>query len=206
MLGADDLAHVRSLIARENFVDGRETSTLAGKHNTQLPLDSAIAREAGELILQRLADHEAFQLMAHPRRILPPMFSKYEPGMTYPPHVDAAVMDDCRTDLAMTLFLSDLSSYGGGDLVVDTGNGERRYRLPAGDAVVYLASNLHGVAPVTFGARVAAVTWMQSLVRDPVKREILCDLGAAVTGLAETPYGARLRCSYQNLLRHWAEV
>jgi PKHD-type hydroxylase len=206
VLAPDDLARVRSLIAGGDFVDGRGTSTLLGKRNTQLSPDSAAAQDAGSLILERLADNEAFRLRAHPRRVLAPLFSRYEPGMTYPEHVDVAVMDDCRTDLAMTIFLSDLASYGGGELVVDTGNGERRYRLAAGDAVVYPASTLHSVSPVTFGVRVAAVTWVQSLVREPSKRDILYDLGCAASSLAETPYGPRLRCSYQNLLRLWAEV
>jgi PKHD-type hydroxylase len=205
-LDADDLARIRSLIASEDFVDGRGTSTLVGKNNTQLPPDSPIAREAGALILERLADNETFQMRALPRRILAPLFSRYEVGMTYPEHVDTAVMNDCRTDLAMTIFLSDLASYGGGELVVDTGNGERRYRLAAGDAVVYPASTLHSVSPVTFGVRIAAVTWMQSLIRDPLRREVLYDLGSAASGLADTSYGARLRCSYQNLLRLWGEV
>lgn len=206
ILEADDLHRVRSLLASEQFVDGRSTSTLTGKNNLQLPPGSQASRDAGTLILERLAEHPTFQLGVHPRSILPPLFSKYEVGMSYPEHVDSAIMEGCRTDLAMTLFLSDLHSYSGGELVVDTGNGTRRYRLKAGDAIVYPATTLHYVAPVVSGARLVAVTWAQSMIRDSSKRQILYDLSSAIATLGDGPYVARLRCSYNNLLRLWAEV
>jgi PKHD-type hydroxylase len=206
LLSADDLAAVRAIVESGTFVDGRETSTLTDKRNVQLPLDSPAADRAGALILDRLLDNETFQSAALPRQVVPPRFSRYEIGMGYPAHVDSATMGACRTDLAMTVFLSDLDRYDGGDLVVDTGNGERRYRLPAGDAILYPASTLHSVAPVTAGTRLVAVTWVQSLVRDPLGREILTDLALSAARLSATPYGPRLRRSYHNLLRLWAET
>jgi PKHD-type hydroxylase len=206
VLSQDDLAQIKALIDSETFVDGRESSTAVGKNNLQLPAGQQAAEVAGALVADRLAGSELFQLAVLPRHILTPMFSKYEVGMTYPEHVDNAVMDGCRTDMAVTVFLADPASYGGGELAVDTGNGMRRYRLPAGDAIVYPASTIHHVVPVTFGVRLAAVTWVQSMIRDGAKRAVLYDLGCALASLGDSHLGPRLRRSYQNLLRKWAET
>jgi PKHD-type hydroxylase len=206
VLDENGLSRIRALLATEEFTDGRQTSTVLGKNNTQLSFESPPAQAAGELISNQLLQNEMFAQAAYPHRILPFTFSKYEVGMSYPQHVDSAVMDSYRTDIALTVFLSDLDSYGGGELVIETGNGERRYRLAAGDAVVYPASTLHCVAPVVFGTRLVAVSWVQSLVRDPLKRQVLYDLGCSVASLSDSAFGARLRRSYQNLLRLWAEA
>jgi PKHD-type hydroxylase len=206
VLTTSDISYIHSLIAMEKFVDGRATSTLSSKNNLQLPAESEAARLAGRLVLDRLSAHPIFAKAVYPRCILPPLFSKYEIGMTYPEHVDNTMMDGCRTDVSVTLFLSDLASYTGGELVVDTGNGERQYRLPAGNAIAYPSTRLHYVAPVTSGVRVAAVTWVQSMIRDASKREVLFGLYSATPSLSGTCYAGRLRCSYQNLLRMWAEV
>jgi PKHD-type hydroxylase len=115
-------------------------------------------------------------------------------------------MDGIRTDVALTLFLSDKDAYEGGDLVVDSATGVRRYRLDSGDAIAYPATTVHHVARVTRGVRLVSVLWVQSLVRDPGQREILYDLGLAMRSLAESSCGLRLRRSYWNLLRLWAET
>src|SRR5207302_1943505 len=145
------------MISAEPFVDGRVTSTLLGKRNLQLPVESPAAQAAGAVVLRRLHGHEVFQHAVHPSFLHPPLFSRYEPGMEYPDHVDNAVMGGHRNDVSVTVFLSGTDTYEGGELVVDTGNGYRSYRLPAGDAVAYPSSTLHHVAPVTRGVRLAAV-------------------------------------------------
>jgi PKHD-type hydroxylase len=206
VLSADDIDRIKELIASERFVDGRATSVLTAKKNLQLPVDSRAAREAGDLVCARLQSHETFNLAVHPFLVHPPLFSLYEPGMEYPDHVDAALMGGLRTDVAVTLFLSERSTYDGGELVVDTGNGIRRYALEAGDAIAYPASTIHHVAEVTRGARLAAVLWVQSTVRDPAKREVLYNLAVAMRNLADTACGPRLNRSYWNLLRLWAET
>jgi PKHD-type hydroxylase len=202
----NDLARINSLISTAAYVDGRTTSVVAGKKNLQLPIDSEAARKAGEIVVERLRAHDTFNMAVHPLAIHAPLFSRYEIGMEYPDHIDVATMGGIRTDVAVTLFLSDKESYDGGDLVVDTGNGMRYYRLDAGDAIVYPASTVHHVAQVKRGIRVAAVTWVQSLVRDPLKREILYDLALSMRSLEQTSCGPRLGRSYWNLIRLWAET
>ena len=103
VLSADDLAQVYALIAQETFVDGRATSTLTGKNNLQLPVGSSGAQAAGTLVLERLRAHPSFESAVHPRFVFPPLISRYELGMEYPDHVDAAIMDDRRADVAVTV-------------------------------------------------------------------------------------------------------
>jgi PKHD-type hydroxylase len=205
VLPVKDVARIRDLVLSASFVDGRETSLLATKNNQQLPVNSETAAKAGALLVQHLCAHDDFNLAVYPAAIHPPLFSRYEPGMGYPDHVDVSVMGGIRTDVALTLFLSEPESYAGGELVVNTGNGLRRFRLNAGDAIAYPASTIHQVAPVTRGTRLAAVCWVQSLVRDPLRRQILKDLGLAMRNFADSACGPRLTRSYWNLLRLWAE-
>jgi PKHD-type hydroxylase len=204
-LNVDALTHVRMLVDASAFYDGRSTSTVVGKHNLQLADDSEAGAQAASLISDALLDHPLFQRAALPRRMLPLMFSKYEVGMSYPDHVDNAMMDGCRTDVATTIFLSDPESYDGGELVVDTGAGEFAFKLSAGDAIVYPATMLHRVAAVSRGVRLVAITWTQSLVRDAEKRKILFKLAGAVDDFPEGPCALGLRRGYHNLLRLWAE-
>ncbi len=208
VLTAEDVARVKELILGEVFTNGKETSTLIGKHNLQLPVESPASQAAGELVVERLSRHETFNLAVQPQFIISPMFSKYDPGMEYPDHVDEAIMGGHRSDVSMTVFLNEPATYEGGELVIETGNGERSYRLAAGDAIAYPSSTLHHVARVTRGTRLAAILWVQSRVRDPAKREILYDLGSTIRdgNLMEGPYGDRLRQSYWNLVRLWADA
>jgi PKHD-type hydroxylase len=129
--------------------------------------------------------------------------------MQYGTHMDNAIMDDMRVDMPLTLFLSDPSTYDGGELVVDFSTGERSIKLPAGSGVLYATTALHRVAEVTRGERLAVVTWIRSLVRDPAKREILLDLKTAQRRLTILVGKTReidlLGKSYTNLLRRWCE-
>jgi PKHD-type hydroxylase len=207
VLSRENVDRVKELILDETFADGQETSTLVGKKNLQLSMSCPASRAAGEIVLGCLGEHETFDLALQPKHIIAPIFSKYDAGMEYPDHVDSAIMDGHRTDISVTLFLNEPETYEGGELVIDTGNGERSYRLPAGDAVAYPSSTIHRVTRVTRGTRLAAVLWVQSRVRDPRKREILYDLGSTVHSarLMGGPYGDRIRRSYWNLLRLWVE-
>ena len=206
VLSVNDIARVRTLILSADFVDGRATSELAGKKNLQLPLNSETSRKAGAIIVESLSAHDLFNLAALPSVLHPPLFSRYEKAMEYPDHIDVAIMSGVRTDLAVTLFLSEKDEYDGGDLVVDTGYGVRTYRLDAGDAVVYPASMVHRVDMVTRGTRLVAALWVQSLVRNPIQRQILYDLGLSMRDLEHTSCGPRLRRSYWNLVRLWSET
>jgi PKHD-type hydroxylase len=206
VLSVNEVAAVNEIVLSEALIDGRATSVVTGKHNLQLPLDSRAAQQAGRIVLSKLLADEEFERAVQPAITHQPLFSRYEVDMEYPDHIDVAIMSNIRTDVAVTLFLSDLASYDGGELVVDTGNGARAYRLEAGDAVAYPATFVHHVARVTRGVRLAAVLWVQSLVRDPQQRRILYDLARYMNELADTACGPRLRRSYWNLLRLWAET
>jgi PKHD-type hydroxylase len=206
VMSRDEIAQLKELILKQSFEDGRATSALASKNNLQLAFDSATSRSAGQWVIQKLCEHPLFTRAVQPAAIHPVLFSRYDVGMQYPDHVDVALMAGLRTDVAITLFLNELDQYEGGELVTDTGNGVRRYRLPPGHAIVYPASSVHHVSKVTRGQRLAAVLWVQSCVRDPLRRSILFELDRAARALADTQCGARLSRSYWNLLRIWADA
>lgn len=205
VLSVNDIAQINDLVAAGSLVDGRATSVVSGKKNLQLPVDSVEARRAGSVVTERLLAHDKFNAAVLPAALHPPLFSRYEPGMEYPDHIDVAVMGRIRTDVAVTLFLSPLESYDGGALVVDTGNGSRSYRLEAGDAIAYPASTIHRVDRVSRGVRLVAALWIQSLVRDVRQRQILQTLSESMRSCDDTPCAGRLRKSYWNLMRMWAE-
>jgi len=185
------------------------------KHNEQLPTESALAIELGESILRALGSHPEFLAAALPERILPPRFNRYSGGSHYGTHIDAALMRDARsgqtlrTDLSATLFLSDPEDYEGGELEIETAFGAQSVKLSAGSLVLYPASSLHRVTPVTRGARLAAFFWIQSVVPDTADRELLYDLDRAIRALspdldATDERLASLTGLYHNLLRRWA--
>jgi PKHD-type hydroxylase len=205
VLAPGDVAAVRAMLQDIEFLDGRSSSTLQGKRNLQAAHDNEAAARVAELVLNRLAANERFQIAVQPRYIHPPLLSLYGAAMEYPEHVDCAVMGGRRADVAMTVFISDPDTYDGGELVIAEG-GDIRYRLPAGHAIAYPASTLHRVSPVTRGERLAVVLWAESTVRDPARRQILFDLARATERLEATPYGGRLRRAYWNLVRLWAET
>lgn len=216
LLNREEVERTTSALATCSFTDGKLTANGPArdvKNNLQL-IGSAGAAEDGHLhreigaALQRSAELQEF---AFPRRFVNPMFNRYEPGMTYGPHVDNSLMggfNGVRTDLSLTLFLSPPSSYDGGELVLHLPSGEEAIKLDAGEAIVYPADLIHHVAPVTRGVRLAAVSWIQSAVHDERLRDLLHDL-ARSTALAENAGNAELSLllgkSYHNLLRYAAE-
>jgi PKHD-type hydroxylase len=185
VLSPEELELLTTKLEAAKFVDGKSTAGWHArlvKHNHQLDGSTAIASEAKTIVLEALHRNPLFQMAARPKTIRPPLFSRYEAGMSYGSHVDNALMGGTateppmRSDLSLTLFLSPTSAYEGGELVVETPHGEEAIKLEAGAMVVYPSSTLHRVEPVTQGVRLVAVTWVQSLVRNPEEREILFDL------------------------------
>ncbi len=216
VLSPEQLAEVRGLLAQGHYVDGRQTAGWHArlvKNNRQLAANDP-ARAAGDIVRKALLGHEVFRAAVQPQRLRPMLFSRYEPGMDYGSHVDDALMgrdgEKLRSDVSMTVFLSDPESYEGGELVVEGTGGEQSYKLEAGAAIVYPSNTLHRVAPVTHGVREVAVSWAQSLVRDPARREVLFDLDTARRGLFQREGKSRefdlLSKSHANLLRMWAET
>jgi len=208
------------LIDAGDWVDGNVTSgpqAALAKRNEQLVEDQPAAREAGGLILDALGRSPLFVAAALPLKVFPPLFNRYAGGQDFGLHVDNAIRMKrgsdfrIRSDLSATVFLEDPHAYDGGELVIEDQFGPQVVKLPAGHMVLYPASSLHRVTPVTRGVRVASFFWLQSMVRDDGARRILFELDrgvqmvAAAQGQGE-PATVTLTGVYHNLLRRWADA
>jgi PKHD-type hydroxylase len=212
VLSPAELDTVAAALEHAKFIDGRETAGWAAKlvkDNMQAAGSDHSLDAARRLIADRIMGSDLFKLAARPKNLSPLLFSRYEPGMKYGSHVDDAVMGGMRSDIAFTLFLSDPGSYQGGELVIESASGEEGVKLDAGSMFVYPATTLHRVSEVTKGARLAAVGWARSFVRDAAKRELLFDLDTAKRRLFEREGKSAefdlLAKSAANLLRMWVE-
>ncbi len=216
ILEREEVDRIGSDLAQRSFVDGKLTAqgpARAVKHNLQLDRTGPELSDIDRVVIRALQRHPDFLAFAIPKRIMLPLFSRYELGMQYGAHIDSAVMGglDCdrvRSDFAMTLFLSPPASYDGGELAIELPIGEEEIKLDAGEAIVYSASAVHRVSPVTRGVRLAAVIWVQSAVRDEQLRSILYDLGRALKhaeAAGDRDLSLLLSKSYHNLLRYAAE-
>jgi PKHD-type hydroxylase len=220
VLTPDQVAHCRVVLDAADWIDGNATSgfqAAMAKNNQQLPQDGAAAREVGAMIVQALQADPLFVSAALPRTILTPLFNRYGVGMGFGDHVDNSIRRDpvtgqtLRTDLSITVFLSDPEDYDGGELVVEDAYGSHLVKLAAGSAILYPASSLHHVTEVTRGVRTASFFWIQSLVRDDAKRALLLDMDVSIQRLSGAvgttdPSVLSLTGTYHNLLRMWAEV
>jgi len=214
-LAPEDLQKVRAELASFSWDSGKRTAGAAAravKENLQAKGADPKVAALERFVAEALQRHPMFEIAARPKRLTRLMFSRYEPGMTYGDHTDDALMgageDKVRTDLAFTIFLAERDSYEGGALVVESALGEQEIVLDAGDAILYPAGSIHRVAPVTAGARLAAVGWVESFVADAGRREILFDLSVARERLAGAGVPReellRLDKATSNLLRMWA--
>ncbi|TDV24779.1 PKHD-type hydroxylase [Paraburkholderia caballeronis] len=204
--------------AGDAWVNGRATAGYQGapvKHNQQIAEHTPIARELGDVVLAALERNPLFISAALPNQVYPPLFNRYSGGMTFGSHVDGAVRVlpngvKLRTDVSATLFLSDPSEYDGGELVIEDTYGVQQVKLPAGDMVVYPATSLHQVTPITRGMRVGCFFWVQSLVRNDTQRALLFDMDTAIQRLNASGADDQARRSlvgcYHNLLRIWSET
>lgn len=218
VLSADEVAQVRRVLESTNWVDGRATAgDQAGKvkNNLQVPVDSPAAQELGQIIMRALSRNQAFMAAVLPLRVLPPMFNRYDVGMTFGAHVDGSIRGipggRMRTDVSSTLFLTPPEDYDGGELVVHDTYGTHKVKLPAGHLVVYPATSMHSVTPVTRGSRWASFFWTQSMVKDDWRRHMLYDLDQSIRAVRsrlpdDDPAVVGLSAHYHNLLRHWAET
>ncbi|MBW4622096.1 MAG: Fe2+-dependent dioxygenase [Cyanosarcina radialis HA8281-LM2] len=215
VLTSEELKFVVNSLNESDFVDGKITAGWHAKlvkNNTQISSQIGYLQELRSLVETALERHPLFKSAVQPKIIHSIQFSRYEPGMSYGTHVDNALMGDrefWRSDVSFTIFLSSSSSFTGGELVIECSDGDRDYKLEAGSAIVYPSSTLHRVETVTDGIRLAAVGWVQSLVRDPNQREILFDLDTARRSIfakeGKTIEFDLISKSYANLLRQWAE-
>jgi PKHD-type hydroxylase len=219
VLAEPQVARCREVLERAAWVDGRVTAgyqSAVVKNNRQLPEESAEARELGDLVVGALERNPLFVTATLPLRVFPPLFNRYEGGEAFGAHLDNSIRQisgtpyRVRTDVSATLFLSRPEEYDGGELVIDDVYGSHAVKLPAGDMVLYPASSLHRVTPVTRGVRLASFFWVQSMVRDDGRRALLFDLDMAINKVGQSlpndPAVIELTNCYHNLLRQFAEV
>ncbi|MBO1078991.1 Fe2+-dependent dioxygenase [Roseomonas haemaphysalidis] len=219
LLSPDEVAHCRTVLEAAEWTDGRATAgeqSALAKFNLQVPEASPQARQLGELVLRALGRNAEFTAAALPLRVYPPMFNRYDAGMTFRAHVDNAIRHvpgggRLRTDVSSTLFLSPPGDYDGGELVIEDTYGTQSIKLDAGDLVLYPATSLHSVRPVTRGSRWASFFWIQSMVKDDGRRGLLYGLDQGIrrvrAQLPDDDAGVlALTASYHNLLRQWVEM
>jgi PKHD-type hydroxylase len=224
VLSVEQVVAARQKLAAAEWVDGRVTAGYQAqevKRNAQLPENSPVAKELGDMVLAGLARSPRFMSAALPLRVFPPMFNSYAGGQTFGTHVDTAIRQlvttgqRIRTDLSATLFLTPPEEYDGGELIVEDNYGEKSVKLAAGDMVLYPATSLHRVEPVTRGNRISSFFWIQSMIRQDAHRTLLFDLDQSIQRLAASEQAqepaikqssVQLTGVYHNLLRQWSEM
>lgn len=216
VLGAKELSQVKQLLSHAKFVDGRLSAGQAAaevKNNQEVARDEPIIQELNQLVMGNLVRHKTYQRAALPLRVASPFYVSYQEGMEYGEHIDDPIMGEnerYRSDLALTIFISEPDEYTGGELIIETGYGEELIKYAAGDAVLYPATTRHRVAPVTAGQRLVAVTWVQSLVKDVEQRALLYQLGSAREILlrkqSSEEHTKQVDSAYVNLLRRWSNL
>jgi PKHD-type hydroxylase len=216
VLAAEEAMAFRQALTDAEWSDGRATAGYLSqrvKNNSQLREDHPLARQLGTRILDVLDRNQTFISAALPLKIVPPLFNRYRDGEVYGRHVDGGMRPvgghRVRTDLSATLFLSPPDSYDGGELIVEDGPGERAFKLKAGDLLLYPATSVHRVMPVTRGERLAGFFWVQSMVRSGEQRALLFQLDNALRALGrdvpDHPSLVEMMGVYHNLIRQWAD-
>lgn len=218
LINETQLNFLDEFVTAGSFADGKATTgapTKAVKNNLQIDLVNHPKRdEFFALISKSMNENKVVRSTVQPLRMTLPLLSKYETGMAYGWHVDNAIMSamgsPVRTDVACTIFLSDPSSYDGGELIVRSGTGDAKIKLERGDAFLYPATSRHRVEEVTRGERIAVVFWIQSMIADASKREILYDLELAYDRvMKENPASEAAQAiqrAQSNLVRRWTET
>ena len=219
VLSREKVASCRRRLESAEWVDGNITAghqSRLAKDNMQLAEEDPTAVEMGDVILAALERNPLFVSAALPQKIFPPLFNRYTGGQNFGTHVDNAIRQvkgtehRVRTDLSATLFFSEPDEYDGGELVVEDNYGVQRVKLNPGSLILYPASSLHHVTPVTRGMRIASFFWIQSMVRDDGERTLLFDLDTAIQRVAAEapvhPSVIQLTGIYHNLPRRWADV
>lgn len=214
LLDKDQIKTIATKLFSAEFVDGSISGGPLGKgnkKNTQVSPNDPSYREMANQVMQAMQRNDQFNAYAMPRRILAPLFASYVPGEKYGSHIDATLMGPypgMRTDLSITIFLNDPDAYDGGDLILETPFGEQSFKRKAGDAIIYPTYYLHRVEPVKSGRRLAIVTWVESMVADAGRREILQDFAEVMDMLvernAERDVLVRLEKGRLNLMKMWA--
>lgn len=220
VLTASEVAYCRERLEAAAWEDGKVTAgqqSAKAKFNLQVPYDAPESKELGDIILRALGRSALFATAALPLKVFPPLFNRYDVGMTFHAHVDNAVRpvpglgQRIRTDVSSTLFLSPSESYDGGELVIQDTYGTQAVKLEAGDMVVYPATSLHSVNPITRGSRWGSFFWTQSMVKDDGQRQFLYDMDRGIMALRQElpddhPGVLAMTAAYHNLMRRWIEM
>ncbi len=217
VLTPEQVARCREVMEKAAWVDGNVTSghqAAKAKNNLQLPESAPEARELSNMVMEALGRSPLFMSAVLPKQVFPPLFNRYDAGMTFGNHVDNAVRSGngvrIRTDVSSTLFISPPEDYDGGELIVEDTYGAHSVKLPAGDMIVYPATSLHRVTPIMRGSRICSFFWTQSMIRDEAQRGLLFDLDMSIIRLAgdhpQHKSVVSLTAVYHNLLRQWAEI
>lgn len=219
VLSAEQVARARELLTAAEWVDGRVTAghqSARTKDNVQIPENHPAAQQLGEMILSALGQNALFISAALPAKVFPPLFNRYSGGQSFGTHIDNSIRQvtgtgaRIRTDLSATLFFAHPDEYDGGELIVEDTFGTHGVKLPAGHMILYPATSLHNVRPVTRGARVSSFFWIQSMIRSDSQRAVLFDLDMAIQRLNQDvpdhPSAVQFTGVYHNLLRQWAEL
>jgi PKHD-type hydroxylase len=219
LLTSAQVTEARQILDKAEWVDGKVTAgyqSAKAKENQQIPEGHPAAQQLGRMILSALGNNPLFIAAALPAQIFPPLFNRYTGGQSFGTHVDNSIRQvpgtphRIRTDISATLFFAGPDEYDGGELCVEDTYGLQKVKLPAGHMVLYPATSLHNVRPVTRGARICSFFWIQSMVRDDGRRSILFDLDLGIQRLNREspnhPAAVQFTGVYHNLLRQWAEV
>lgn len=219
VLTSEQLAQARAILDAAEWVDGKVTAghqSAQAKDNRQIPEHHPAAKQLQEMILSALGKNPLFMAAVLPLKVFPPMFNRYSGGQSFGTHVDNAIRHitgtphRLRTDVSSTLFFTGPEEYDGGELCIEDTYGIKSIKLPAGHMVVYPATSLHHVRPVTKGTRTCSFFWTQSMVRDDGQRTLLFDLDTAIQQInrdhPNNPYAVQLTGVYHNLLRQWAQL
>jgi len=212
LLTAAEIDECRRIAATAPFVDGRITNPHnVAKQNEQLH-EAQAYQKSSQMLLQAFGRSQEFRDFAFPMVVAPPFLTRYRPGMKYGFHTDAAFIrmaqGELRSDLSCTIFLNAPEDYEGGALHVRLGDADLHFKLKPGEAIVYPSDTMHEVEPVTKGERLVAITFIQSRIQDPFRRNLLFELNevAALEGLKMSPENFnRLQLVQSNLLRYWGE-
>ena len=217
VLDANKLASIRDMLKKVEFIDGKHSAGQAAsrvKNNQEMKQGTQQAEFLDHLLMGSLAENADFRSGALPYRVAQPVFARYTQGMLYGDHVDDPIMgsgpEKFRTDVSITVFLNNPDEYDGGELIINTTYGEKAVKLPAGSAVLYPSASVHRVTEITRGERLAAIVWLQSMVRDPGQRELLYQLDQArnqlLTDRPDAPETKQVDRSYVNLVRMWSDI
>jgi len=208
-----EVAECRAIADQAKFVDGRISNPHnTAKQNEQLH-EPGPYQQSSEILRQALIRSEEFRNFSFAYALAPPMMTRYKPGMKYGVHTDAAFLPlpqgTIRSDLSCTIFLNEPQDYEGGELHIRLGDADLSFKLKPGEAVVYPSDTLHEVVPVAKGERLVAITFIQSRIQDPFRRNLLYNLNevAALEGTKmEHENFTRLQLVQNQLMRHWAET